>query len=142
MEKALAKLKSLRNVYNEIEDVKVGEELSIKLRLLTSEEETSVHSFSVEKFDQGIGFLYAVKRETLCRAIINMNSTDIPDIVEEEKEKIQRHIWIRESIINGWSQIIIDEVWNGYARLMTRIENKISGGLKSEKKLEEMSSEQ
>ena len=125
MNQALEKLKALKNVYQAFEEVDAGPDLKVKLKLLNSEEETEVHGYSVEKYDQGIAYLYAVKRETLCRSIVAMNDTEIPDYVEEAKEKVERHIWLRENIVGGWNQILIDEIWRGYSRLMEKVEDKV-----------------
>jgi hypothetical protein len=145
MDKALSKLKNLKNLYQDLEEVSAGPDLKVKLRLLSSEEETEVHTYSVDKYEQSIGFLYSVKRETLCKSIVFMNEVDIPEFVEDEdakgnSEKIQRHIWLRENVVKGWSQLIIDELWKGYSRLMEKVENKINGGIKKEKSDEEENS--
>ena len=142
MNKALQKLKALKDVYQDFEEVTVGKDLNVKLRLLSSEEETEVHTYSVEKYEQSIGFLYSVKRETLCRAIVSMNGEEIPEIVEDEDangkpEKIMRYIWLRENIVKGWNQMLVDEIWKGYSALMTKVETKINGGIKKEKNDEE-----
>lgn len=132
MNLALEKLKSLKNIYQDFEEVSAGEDLRVKLKLLSSEEETEVHGFCVEKYEQGIAYLYAVKRETLCRSIITMNEVEIPEFVEEKSEKVMRPIWLRENIVSGWNQILIDEIWRGYSRLMEKVENKINGSIKKE----------
>lgn len=137
MDKAIAKLKSLKNIYQDFEEVSVGKELKVKLKLLNSEEETEVHSHAVNNFDQGLAYLYAVKRETLCKSIVSLNDTNLPDLVEDEneqgeKEKVVRSLWLRENIIKGWNQMIVDEIWMGYTRLMNKVESKINGGLKKE----------
>ena len=88
MNKVLKDLKKLKNVYYETETFKLGDDLQVTLKLLTSEEETDVHSYS-SKFDQGIAYLYAVKRETLAKSIIRLNGNDIPDIIEDE-DKVLR----------------------------------------------------
>lgn len=137
MDKALAKLKSLKNIYQDFEEVSVGKELKVKLKLLNSEEETEVHSHAVNNFEQGLAYLYAVKRETLCKSIISINDTDLPEIIEDEneqgeKDRVVRSLWIRENIVKGWNQMIVDDIWIGYTKLMTKVENKINGGLKKE----------
>lgn len=139
MDKALASLKKLKTIYQNTSEVKVGEELLVKIKLLTSEEETEVHSYCVNNFEQGISYLYAVKRETLCRCIINMNNTDIPEMVEDDnsKEKVMRYIWLRENIISGWTQMVIDEIWRGYANLMSNTEVKIKGSVQKEDLIED-----
>lgn len=137
MDKALAKLKSLKNIYQDFEEVSVGKELKVKLKLLNSEEETDVHSHAVNNYEQGLAYLYAVKRETLCKAIISINDTNLPEIIEDEneqgeKDRVVRSLWIRENIVKGWNQMIVDDIWVGYTRLMVKVENKINGGLKKE----------
>ena len=131
MDKALKKLLELKNVYQEKEEFQVGEALKVKVQLLTSEEETEVHTYAVQ-FEQGISYLYAVKRETLAKCIHGMNGTDIPDLVDTDEGKIQRHIWLRESIISGWSQLLVDQVWNVYAILIEKAEAKITFGISKE----------
>lgn len=131
MNTALMKLKELKNIYQQTEEFDVGDELKVKLNLLTSEDETEVHNYSVQ-FDQGISYLYAVKRETLARAITGLNGTDIPEFVDDESGKFQRHIWLRENIIKGWSQLLIDQIWNVYALLIDKAEQKITGGISEE----------
>jgi hypothetical protein len=140
MDKALASLKKLKTVYQNTAEVNVGEELLVKIRLLTSEEETEVHAYCVNNFEQGISYLYAVKRETLCRCITFMNGTHIPEMVEDEengKEKVMRYIWLRENIVSGWTQMVVDEIWRGYANLMANTEMKIKGSVQKEDLIEE-----
>jgi hypothetical protein len=146
MDKAIAKLKSLKNIYNDFEEVEVGPELKVKLKLLNSEEETEVHSFAMGNFEQGLAYLYAVKRETLCKAIINLNGTDLPDIIEDidengKKENVVRSLWLRENIIKGWNQMLVDQIWHGYTSLMGKVEAKINGGLKKEESEEDSDNE-
>ena len=133
MDKVLKDLKKLKNVYYETETCKLGEELEATLRLLTSEEETEIHSYSA-KFEQGIGYLYSIKRETLARAIVELNGNKIPEILEDEDDgKVQKHIWLREHVIKGWSQVLIDEMWQKYANLLVRIEKKIGVAIEEDK---------
>jgi hypothetical protein len=131
MDKALLKLKELKNIYQQTQEFEVGKELKVKLKLLTSEDETEVHNYSVQ-YEQGISYLYAVKRETLSRAIIAMNGTNIPEVVEDDNEKVQRHVWIRENIVSGWSQLLVDQIWNFYAVLIEKAEENITGGIRKE----------
>ena len=131
MKKVLEDLKKLKNVYYETETFKLGDDLEVTLRLLTSEEETEVHAFAT-KFEQGIAYLYAVKRETLAKSLVIMNGNTIPEIIEEGDDKVQKHIWLRENVIKGWSQILIDEMWQKYATLLVRIEKKIGVSIKEE----------
>jgi hypothetical protein len=135
MDKALQKLKELKFVYNQTGEYEVGEELTVKLKLLTSEDETSVHGYATQ-YDQGIAYLYALKRETLARAIVGLNKVDIPEVIDEESEKVQRHVWLRESIIIGWSQLLVDQVWNYYAELLNKVETKLNMTFKKEEKSE------
>lgn len=133
MDKALQKLKELKYIYSQTGEYWVGDELTVKLRLLTSEDETSVHAYATQ-YEQGIAYLYALKRETLARAIIGLNGVDVPDFVEEDTEKVQRHVWLRESIIIGWSQLLVDQVWNSYAELLNKVEKKLNVSVKKEEK--------
>ena len=139
MDKALLKLKKLKDVYQQHQEFEIGDELKIKLKLLTSEDETEVHNYAV-KYEQGLSYLYAVKRETLARATVGLNGTDIPSFVDDDSGKMQRHIWIRENIIEGWSQLLVDQVWNHYAILIEKAEEKITGGIISETVEKEMQS--
>lgn len=135
MNKALENLKKLKDVYADYETVKVGDKLTAKLKNLSSEEETEVSAYSFSYSEAGLAFFYTVKRETLCRAIVALNDEEIPEFVEEDNgEKIQKHVWIRNNIIKGWSQLIIDEMWKGYDILQNRLEKKIVGDVKEEKK--------
>jgi len=131
MDKVLKDLKKLKDVYYETEKCKFGDDLEATLKLLTSEDETEVHAYS-SKFDQGLAYLYSVKRETLGRAIIELNGNKIPDVIEDGDEKTQRHIWLRENVIKGWSQILIDEIWQKYAKLLLRLEEKIGATFATE----------
>jgi len=132
MNKVLKDLKKLKDVYYETEKCKLGKDLEARLRLLTSEEETDVHAYS-SKFEQGIAYLYSVKRETLARSIVELNGNKIPEILEDEDTgKTQKHIWLRENVLKGWSQVLIDEMWTKYATLLTRVEAKISSAISEE----------
>ncbi len=136
MSRVLEDLKKLKDVYNQIEDFKIGEELLIKMRILSSEDETEVHAFAMA-YDQGLAYLFSVKRETITRSIIGLNGKEIPEFIEElnekgEVEKIQRHVWLRKNIIKGWNQLLIDQVWNKYAILMGKIETKLGVEIKTE----------
>ena len=132
MDKVLKDLKKLKNIYYETEKCKLGDELEVTLRLLTSEEETEVHSFST-KYEQGIAYLYSVKRETLARSIVELNGSLIPEIIEDDDlGKVQKHVWLRDNIIKGWSQVLIDELWQKYAKLLLRVEEKIGVSFKEE----------
>jgi len=132
MDKVLEDLKKLKNVYYETEECKMGDELTATLRLLTSEEETDTHAYS-SKYEQGIAYLYSVKRETLARAIVELNGNKIPEFLNDEKDaKIQRHIWLRENVLKGWSQVLIDEMWQKYANLLVRMEQKIGASIQKE----------
>lgn len=131
MNKVLEDLKKLKTVYYETETIKAGDDLEVTLRLLTSEEETATHSVAAQ-YEQGIAYLYAIKRETLCRSITSINGNKIPEFIEDGKEKSEKHIWLRENVVGGWSQILIDHVWSGYASLITKLETKIAGDTKKE----------
>ena len=132
MNKVLKDLMKLKDVYYETEKCKLGDDLEATLKILTSEEETEVHSYSA-KYEQGLAYLYAVKRETLGRAIIALNGNKIPEIIEEKGEdNVQRHIWLRENVMNGWSQVIIDELWQIYAKMLIRLEEKIKSSFTTE----------
>lgn len=142
MNPALAKLKKLKDVYIQYLEVPVGPDLKVKLKLLSSQEETEVHEYALSNFEQGIAYLYAIKRATLCWSIVNLNDTDIPEFVEDQKEggeaeKVQRHIWLRENIVSGWNQMLVDKIWKGYSDLMEKVEAKISGGIKKEEEKKE-----
>jgi len=99
MDKILQELKKLKDIFKEEIDFSVGDVLKGKIRLLTSEEETEVHSFSMA-YDQGLAYLCSVKRETICRGIISLNGRDLPDVIDSA----QRHIWLRDGI--RWLLII------------------------------------
>jgi len=132
MDKVLKDLKKLKNVYYETEKCKLGDELEATLRLLTSEEETEVHSYST-KYEQGIAYLYSVKRETLARSIVELNGNKIPPILDDKEQgKVQSHVWLRENVIKGWSQVLIDEMWSQYAKLLIRMEAKIGASIQEE----------
>jgi len=131
MDKVLKDLKKLKNVYYETETCKFGDDLEATLKLLTSEEETDIHAYS-SKFEQGLAYLYSVKRETLGRSIIELNGNKIPEVVVDGDTKTQRHLWLRENVISGWSQILIDVMWQKYAKLLLRMEEKIGISLSSE----------
>ncbi len=128
----LEELKKLKNVYNEVKEFDIGSELKVKIKILTSEEETEVHSYAMG-FEQGLAYLYSVKRESLCKAIIGLNGRDIPEVITEQ-DKVQRHIWLRENVVCGWSQALIDQVWAKYADLMATVEEKIGANLEENKK--------
>lgn len=132
MDKLLKDLKKLKNVYYETERCQLGKDLEIVLKLLTSEEETDVHDYA-SKHEQGIAYLYSVKRETLSRSIVELNGNKIPEIIDDEVSgKVQKHIWIRDNIIKGWSQVLIDEIWQKYANLLVRLEEKIASSISEE----------
>ena len=133
MNQVLKDLMKLKDVYYETEVCKMGDDLEATLKLLTSEDETEVHSYST-KFEQGLAYLYSVKRETLCRAIIELNGNKIPEVIEEEdgKGSVQRHIWLRDNVLSGWSQILIDEMWQKYAVMLVRLEEKIGASFATE----------
>jgi len=134
MDKVLKDLKKLKDIYYETIKCNLGEELEVSLRLLTSEEETDVHDYSA-KYEQGIAYLYSIKRETVARAIVELNGNTIPETLDDDKQgKVQKHIWIRENIIKGWSQVLIDEIWQQYAKLLVKMEAKINSSIKEEGK--------
>jgi hypothetical protein len=134
MDKVLKDLKKLKDVYYETIKCNLGEDLEVSLRLLSSEEETDVHDFSA-KYEQGIAYLYSIKRETVARAIVELNGNKIPETLEDDKQgKVQKHIWLRENIIKGWSQVLIDEIWQQYAKLLINMEAKINASIKEEGK--------
>lgn len=129
MNKLLKDLRKLKDVYYDTEKCQLGKDLNVVLKLLTSEEETDVHDFA-SKHEQGIAYLYSVKRETLSRSIIELNGNKIPEVIEEVDndkniEKVQKHIWLRDNVVKGWNQVLIDEIWNKYAKLLIRMEQKI-----------------
>ena len=126
LNKILEDLKKLKNVYYETTEVTLGKELKITVQLLTSEEETDVHAKAMS-YDQGLAYLYAVKRETLSRSIVAINGNKIPETIDDlnekgEPEKLERYAWIRKNIIGGWNQVLIDYAWEGYAKLLTNLE--------------------
>ena len=132
MNKVLKDLKKLKDVYYETVTCVLGDDLEAKLRLLSSEEETDIHAYA-SKYEQGIAYLYAVKRETLAKAIIELNGNKIPEIIEDEDMgRTQKHIWLRENVLKGWSQILIDEMWQRYANLLTLVEKKIGASITKE----------
>lgn len=141
MDKLLNDLKKLKDIYYETEEVTLGKDLKIKLKLLTSEEETEAHAEAMV-YEQGLAYLYSIKRETLVRAIISLNDTEIPPIVTEvtgsgataNTENIERYVWLRKNIVKFWNQLIIDTAWNGYNNLMVKLENKLD--VKTEKNKE------
>ena len=136
MNKALENLKKLKDIYYEVQEATFGENLKLKLKLLSSEEETNVHSFAMS-YEQGLAYLYSVKRETINYAIISLNNEDIPEFIEEGSEKIQRHVWLRKNITVGWNQMLIDQIWNHYAKLILKVEERILGTIKTEEKIED-----
>lgn len=132
MDKLLKDLKKLKDVYYETEKCQLGKELEIVLKLLTSEEETDVHDYA-SKHEQGIAYFYSVKRETLSRSIVELNGKKIPEVIDDDVSgKVQKHIWLRDNIIKGWSQVLIDEIWQKYAKLLTRMEAKIGASISEE----------
>jgi len=133
MNKILEELKKLKDIYYDVQDVTLGEDLKLKLKILSSEEETAVHSFAMS-FEQGLAYLYTVKRETLNHAIISLNNKNIPEFIEDGAEKVQRHVWLRKNVTKGWNQMLIDQIWNHYAKLLERVEQKIIGNIKTEEK--------
>ena len=135
MNKLLEELKKLKNVYNEVREFEVGKQLKVKIKTLTSEEETAVHTYAMG-FEQGLAYLYSVKRETLCKSIVAMNGKDIPEEIVDDSGKIERHIWLRENVISGWSQMLIDQVWNKYAELILTIEHNLVRDIVEEDKKE------
>ena len=135
MDKMLEELKKLKSVYNAVSEFAVGSQLKVKVKTLTSEEETEVHTYAMG-YEQGLAYLYSVKRESLCKAIIALNGNEIPEIVEQGAEKVQRHIWLRTNVICGWSQMLIDQVWNKYAELIGSVEEKIGQDIVEENKKE------
>ena len=141
MNTMLEELKKLKDMYYDTIVCELGEGLQITLRLLTSEEETDVHSYS-SKYEQGIAYLYSIKRETLGRAITILNGNKIPEILIDGEEKVQKHLWLRDNIIKGWSQVLIDEIWQKYADLLVRVEAKISGSIKKEEETETVETEE
>lgn len=133
MNKMLEELKKLKDVYSETKEFDVGPQLKVKVKILTSEEETEVHSYAMN-YEQGLAYLYSVKRETLCKSIIFLNGKEIPETIEVGGEKIKRHIWLRENVVCGWSQMLIDQVWTKYADLILSIEEKIGKDVIDENK--------
>lgn len=130
MQKILENLKKLKDVYSEVKEFQFGKELTLKLRLLNSEEESEIHAQAMN-FDQGLAYLYAVKRETINRSIIGLNGNDLPDAIEDVSEegipqKIQRHAWLKKHITRGWNQSLIDDIWKkGYATLVSSLDEKL-----------------
>lgn len=129
----LDELKKLKDVYSAVKEFDVGKQLKIKVKTLTSEEETEVHTYAMG-YEQGLAYLYSVKRETLCKSIISLNEKDIPAEVLDQSGKVQRHIWLRENIICGWSQMLVDQVWNRYAELIGEVEEKLGKEIVEENK--------
>jgi len=132
MDKILEELKKLKDVYSESIDFVVGTELKGKIKILTSQEETEVHTYAMT-FEQGLAYLYSVKRETLCKAIVSLNGKEIPDIVDQGNGKVQKHIWLRDNIVCGWSQMLIDQIWNSYAELISIVDGKMVQDIKEKK---------
>ena len=138
MNKMIEDLKKLKTVYHDTQEIVVGKELTVVLQLLTSVDETEVHAHAMT-YSEGLAYLYSVKRETLCRAIVGLNGTSIPNFVDslDEKgapEKLERHLWLRKYIISGWNQMLIDQIWTGYAELISRVEGKMLESVKEEPK--------
>ena len=123
--KVLKELKKLKTIYQVTKDVTVGDDLKLKIRLLTSEEESNTHAYSTNT-DKGLAYLFTIKRETLCNAIVGLNGSDLPDFIEDGSEKLQKHVWLRKNIISGWSQMLVDVVWEHYRLLMEELENKLN----------------
>jgi len=134
--RVLEDLKKLKDIYSETADFEIGKNLSVKLKILSSTDETEVHTYAMQ-FEKGISYLFAIKKETVTRAIIGLNGKEIPEFVEELNEngiveKIQRHSWLRKNVIHGWSQLLVDAVWNKYAILMAKVEDNISDNIETE----------
>ena len=143
MNKVLEDLKKLKNVYYDTEKVNLGKELEVVLQPLTSEEEAEVHVYST-RYDQGLAYLYSVKKETLCKSIVSLNGNKIPEFIEDKNaegavEKVERCVWIRSNIVKGWNQIMIDQLWQGYANLIVRLESKL--GITSTEEVQEKETE-
>lgn len=131
MDKALRDLMKLKDIYSEHKEVTVGKDLKVTLKILSSLEETETHSYAMN-YDEGLAYVYSVKRETICRSIIAINGTKIPEAVETDetddsgsKLTIARNIWIRDKIVSGWSQQLIDTVWLGYSELIAKQEDQM-----------------
>lgn len=135
MSKMLDELKKLKDVYSLVKEFDVGKQLKVKIKTLTSEEETEVHSYAMG-FEQGLAYLYSVKRETLCKAIVALNGNDLSEEIVEQSGKVQRHIWLRENIICGWNQMLVDQIWNKYAELIGEVEEKLGKDIVEESKKE------
>ena len=131
MNQVLEDLKKLKNIYFDTEEVSLGEKLKVELRVISSEEETDAHTFALQ-YDQGLAYIYSVKRETVCRAIFKINGEELPEYIEENGKTIQRHVWIRDNIVSGWNQIMIDKIWLGYSNLLNRLDYNIGGDILSD----------
>jgi hypothetical protein len=127
----LDELKKLKNVYQDVTEVDLGPDLKLKMKIITSEEETEVHA-SAMKHEKGLSYLYSIKRETLCRAIIHLNGHDLPDFIETEDEKLERYQFLRQNIVKGWSQVMVDEIWGHYNLLSQSVEQRILGSIQEE----------
>jgi len=135
MDKLLSDLKKLKDVYVETIEGKVGEELKVKMKLINSEEEAQVHAHA-STFEQGLGYLYAIKKETICRAIVGLNGDDIPEYIDSEEKgeftQVERFSWLKKNVVSGWNQILIDEIYTHYAELVNKLEERIKKDIKSE----------
>jgi len=127
MDKILEDLKKLKTIFHDTETVKLGDSLEVELAPISSEEETEAHAFALQH-EQGLAYIYSVKRETVARSIIKINGKELPEYIEEDNgETLQRYAWLKKNIISGWNQMLIDKIWLGYSNLLNRLEVKING---------------
>lgn len=126
MDQLLEELKKFKDIYFDTEEVDLGDKLKVLLKGISSEEETEAHTFALQ-YEQGLAYIYSVKRETVCRAIVKLGDKDIPEYITEKGTEIQRHVWLRDNVLSGWNQMVIDKIWVGYSNLLTRLEFNIGG---------------
>jgi len=131
MNQILEELKKLKDIYYDTEEVELGDTLKVELKAISSEEETEAHTFALQ-YDQGLAYIYSVKRETVARAIIKLNDNDIPEFIEENGKTIQRNVWLRDNVLSGWNQMVIDKIWVGYSNILNRLEFNIGGDIATE----------
>jgi len=131
MDKLLEELKKFKDVYYDTEEVELGDKLKVLLKVISSEEETEAHTFALQ-YEQGLSYIYSVKRETVARSIIKLGDNDIPEFIKVGEETIQRHVWLRDNIFTGWNQMVIDKIWVGYSNLLNRLELNIGGDIVTE----------
>lgn len=97
---------------------------SVKIRTLSAAESAQVKTASVEvdgemtRIEQ---YLHTMRVEALSRAIIALDGVQIPDFVDVDGDRQQKHIILRE-LVSQWGDAVLSAIYRAYIDLEERAE--------------------